>query len=166
MAATAADWKNEPFGAVAPIPYAARFSAEEMEQLKLGLIPEQMDDKWFVYFDYLQLSFHRSWTGQAIYRVRFRQDIDGFVVDDAVIAQDVLARSDADFEARLLDFLVGALLLGQDRDFPRPADIKDAAPGLYQHHVVGRGYPETPVSRAGAKPDSLDPKKPWWQLWR
>src|SRR5579883_2843476 len=46
------------------------FSQEEYERLQLGRIPQQMEDKWFIYFEDNWLFFHRSWTGYCVYQVR------------------------------------------------------------------------------------------------
>jgi len=46
------------------------FSEEQYHKLQNGLIPEQMEDKWFIYFDDNWIYFHRSWTGNGIYRTQ------------------------------------------------------------------------------------------------
>lgn len=45
-------------------------SIEELEILKEGHIPEQMEDKWFWYYKEGILYAHRSWTGFCIYMVQ------------------------------------------------------------------------------------------------
>jgi hypothetical protein len=45
------------------------FSKDETDLLKLGFIPRETDDRWFIYFEDNQLYFHRSWTGVCIYQV-------------------------------------------------------------------------------------------------
>jgi hypothetical protein len=39
------------------------FPEEEYQLLGLGLIPEVMEDKWFIYLDGDWLVVHRGWTG-------------------------------------------------------------------------------------------------------
>lgn len=171
-AAKAGDWRAEPFAEVSQIPYCASFSPEQAQTLELGLLPEVMEDKWFIYFDPPHLYFHRSWTGQPVYRVRLGQTGDGVAVEEAVISDAVLVHSDAEYEARLLDFLISALLLGEDRSFPVPAGTREPMPGIYQHHMVGKGYPEATVP-AGAASGSAPPanpicrrkQEPWWKFW-
>ena len=46
------------------------FSEEQYQQLQKGLIPEQMEDKWYIYFEDNWLYFHRSWTGNGVYRTQ------------------------------------------------------------------------------------------------
>jgi hypothetical protein len=38
--------------------------------MKIGHIPADMDDKWFIFFEDGWLYFHRSWTGDCIYGLR------------------------------------------------------------------------------------------------
>lgn len=53
---------------------------------------------------------HRSWTGKAIYRVDFDVNLNGATVREVACASDVLAARDADYEARVLGFLIANLL--------------------------------------------------------
>jgi hypothetical protein len=155
MAATPDDWKHLAFGEVRPIPYRADFSASEFEQLKQGLVPERMEDKWFIYFDDPFLCFHRSWTGDAVYRLKLQAAEDGCRALDAECGIDGLEEIDAAYDAELLDFLISNLLLGQAKPFPIPAGLNEKIPGVYQHAIAGTGYRE---KRA--------PAKPWWKVWR
>lgn len=40
---------------------------QELELLKKGHIPEEMEDHWFMYFENNKLYIHRSWTGFCLY---------------------------------------------------------------------------------------------------
>jgi hypothetical protein len=78
-------------GRIEPMPsqYASlllqtTFSQEEFAQIAAGLIPESMDNHWFIYYEALWLSLHRSWTGYCIYRVRFEPMADGMQVVEAL----------------------------------------------------------------------------------
>ena len=51
-----------------------------MTKIKQGLIPEEMEDKWFMYYSDSCLHVHRSWTGFTIYIVRFNEQDDGGAV--------------------------------------------------------------------------------------
>ncbi|MBO4367731.1 MAG: macro domain-containing protein [Clostridia bacterium] len=55
------------------------FSAGQMEALRRGNIPQEMEDKWFWYTEGDTLYAHRSWTGFCIYRIDFRPDNDHIV---------------------------------------------------------------------------------------
>jgi hypothetical protein len=47
-----------------------------------------MEDKWFIYHDSGWVYFHRSWTGFCIYKLRFEQVGDQFVVREAWVTRD------------------------------------------------------------------------------
>ena len=49
-------------------------SRAELEELKLGGIPQEMEDQWFWYFEDGKLYIHRSWTGFCIYILSFSPD--------------------------------------------------------------------------------------------
>lgn len=62
------DWKTRdmPFE-TAEFVLKMKFSDDEMQHIRNGLCPAEMEDKWFIYFDNGRLYFHRSWTGSCIY---------------------------------------------------------------------------------------------------
>jgi len=47
---------------------ALSFSEEQYLKLQKGLIPQKMEDKWYINFENDWLYFHRSWTGAEILR--------------------------------------------------------------------------------------------------
>jgi hypothetical protein len=50
--------------------YEALFTDLNADKLMEGLVPVEMEDKWFVYFEDGWLYFHRSWTGALIYWIK------------------------------------------------------------------------------------------------
>ena len=50
------------------------FTPEQMQALRHGNIPEEMEDKWFWYMEGNTLYAHRSWTGYCIYVIQFSED--------------------------------------------------------------------------------------------
>ncbi len=83
------DWKTIPLPEKrVKVTFERTFSNEESDRLKAGLIPEEMEDKWFIYFENETLFFHRSWTGYCIYQVRFAQDENGFRAVSVEINRD------------------------------------------------------------------------------
>ncbi|MBR0137331.1 MAG: hypothetical protein IJM15_02870 [Erysipelotrichaceae bacterium] len=50
------------------------FSDVQMEALRCGNIPKAMEDKWFWYMEGSTLRAHRSWTGNCIYQIDFKED--------------------------------------------------------------------------------------------
>lgn len=51
----------------------------EMENVRLGWIPEEMDERWFIYVDEKDVAYiHRSWTGFCIYKIDFAPQQEGW----------------------------------------------------------------------------------------
>ncbi len=48
--------------------------AAAMDRIRLGVVPDAMEDKWFVYWEDGHLYFHRSWTGFCVYVARIVED--------------------------------------------------------------------------------------------
>ncbi|WJH39279.1 hypothetical protein N7E02_20800 [Aliirhizobium terrae] len=144
----------EPFGKVENIPYRDSFSPEEFQRIKAGFEPKAMEDKWMIYFEDGSLFLHRSWTGLGVYRVNFEESDGGARVRDAFCSRDVLQNREANYQAKMLDFLVSNLLLKKSKPFPLPENVSEPAPGVFQHHVAGTGYPQVIVR-----------KRPWWKFW-
>jgi len=51
---------------------SVKYSKKEFEQIKRGIVPEEMEEKWFIYFEDDKLYFHRSWSGSIIFIATFR----------------------------------------------------------------------------------------------
>ena len=69
------DWKTEPMPVQCETFVLNRsFSDEEMNALRRGNIPKEMEDKWFWYMEDSTLWAHRSWTGNCIFRIDFKED--------------------------------------------------------------------------------------------
>jgi len=144
-----------------PFPYHATFSLEEYAAIRRGLIPQEMEDKWFVFWEADSLFFHRSWTGRCVYRVGFRHTADRFEVAEATVSAEQYRRRSDRYEPALLDFLIRGLLLRQSVEFPMPAGVAGSA-GLYQHLVAGTGFPERTLS--GNRTTFLTRFKRWFRL--
>ncbi len=70
--ATAADWKTVPL----PDRYAVltpdfSLDAAESALMRQGMIPLEMEDKWFLYCEGDTLHVHRSWSGICFAQVDF-----------------------------------------------------------------------------------------------
>lgn len=149
-AATRSSWKNEPMPSECKaIPYSAEFTGEDFERISGGLIPVDMEDKWFIYLEGNVLNFHRSWTGACVYKVEFAAEGDKRKVVRALARRDQkdIPYDDA-YDAKLLQFLVSNLLLGKRIPFPRPPGVpQETPPGLIQHGFSGTAYPESSHER-------------------
>ncbi len=96
------------------------FSSEEYELISNGLIPEQMEDKWFIYLESDWVNFHRSWTGYWVYRLRLVRVPSGYKVTEAWVNRDPkqYASRNEKHDAAVLEFLIDRLLLSKDVPFP------------------------------------------------
>lgn len=157
MAATKQSWKAEPFGAASPIPYERIFAPDEFAHMRAGLVPQSMDEKWFIYFEAPFLYFHRSWGGVGVYRIELVERDDGVATTEVLCAEEVLRRSSPEYEARLLAFLIGRLLLGEKIDFPLPPSSRKGPAGLLQHLLAGTAHPEI---------RSSSNRRSWWPFKR
>ena len=70
--ATKEDWEISPMPEkTAAFTVKRHFTDEEIENLKAGHLPEEMEDRWFAYFEDNKLYIHRSWSGICVYVVEF-----------------------------------------------------------------------------------------------
>ncbi len=117
------------------------FSLEEYQQLQQGLIPQVMEDKWFIYHQDGVLYFHRSWTGFCIFQVRFKAWDSGFRVAEILVSRDTdqyRVSSDSQ-DLALLRYLIDALLLGVDVPYPIPEGLHGPVQAaISQRHLAGR----------------------------
>lgn len=87
--AKAVDWKNRPLPArhiVLMLDF--HLDAAESASVRHGLLPLEMEDKWFLYCEGTTLYMHRSWTGVCIARVHFVSEGDGLHAVSAEINRD------------------------------------------------------------------------------
>jgi len=92
--------------------YGREFSGEEFKMISRGFIPQEMEDKWFMYLDNTTLCIHRSWTGLCIYQVELQEKANGWAVSQAWINcnPDQYTRKDDCYESERLDKLISFLI--------------------------------------------------------
>lgn len=157
QAATRSSWKTSPVaGEFEPVPYRDTFDAAEMARLERGLIPQEMEDKWFVFFERPSLFLHESWTGRLVYRVKLLSSEGAGQVERAEVlrAPGGGPRYPREYEAELLRFLVRGVILEQALPFPTPPLPAEVPPGLFQAAAAGTGQDEVKW-----------PPVPWWKRW-
>ena len=118
------------------------FTEQEYERIRLGFIPERMEDKWFMFTEDDTLYIHRSWTGHCIYQLKLTQEDTNYVVSEALVNRDEsqYAGGDDSYDEKLLMFLIDYLLLGKSGPLPMPANLPAGiATELHHHHVLGAG---------------------------
>jgi hypothetical protein len=149
-AATRADWKLQDYdGPFQAIDCADAFPAEEWTRLQQGLVPESMDDKWFVFFEAPFLHLHRSWTGELVYRLRFDAHEGGARVGEALVSRNVQMTYGPAWEGAFVSFLLRGMMLRQDVSFPAPPSGVPGLPGVFQHSLSGTAFPEAPPADPG-----------------
>jgi hypothetical protein len=112
--ATRQDWETLPMPDESEkIAFEREYSISEFERLRAGLVPGEMEDKWFIFFEDPYLYLHRSWTGFCIYRVRFDQSETRARVVEVVVNRRLDqyqyrgAGDEGEFLGILLDGLLG-----------------------------------------------------------
>jgi len=68
-AARRGDWRAEPDPPLRPLAFEKTLDPGKAAALALGTVPEEMENKWFVFQEDDTIHFHRSWTGILVYRV-------------------------------------------------------------------------------------------------
>ena len=102
------------------IPLNREFAPNEMERIRQGLVPEVMEDKWFIYWQDDNLFFHRSWTGFCIYVVRFVRSECCCRMAEAEVNRDPeqYRETSDERDAKMISYLIDVLLLHQETEFP------------------------------------------------
>lgn len=124
------DWKTEPMpDRYTVIRFDHPYTKKDRQKIVKGLMPEQMEDKWFVYFSHGVLHFHRSWTGYCVYRVYFEDNDREFRATHAEVnrLREQYTETDDEVDRQMIPYLIDVLLLKKDAQFPsgakHPEDI-------------------------------------------
>ena len=124
--------------------YDERFTHEQYERISRGLIPREMEDKWFIFMEDDVLYFHRSWTGVCVYQVELAEEAGVHVTLTVKVSRNrnQYRCTDDRYDAELLRFLIHGLLVGEEVEFPVPGNLPKNTPvAIYRHHIVGCGHP-------------------------
>jgi hypothetical protein len=109
-----ADWKTNLLPAKqVKLTFKRAFSNEERDRIKAGLLPKEMEDKWFIFFENNTLFFHRSWTGNCIYQVHFVENESGFCALSVDINRDPeqYREGNNEIDLQMLNRLIDSQLL-------------------------------------------------------
>lgn len=156
--ATRASWKNLPPPEIrANLGFTEAYSYSDFELIKRGLVPQEMEDKWFVFYEDPWLYFHRSWTGACIYAARFNPSGVGFTVDESWVSRDSnhYKETNIDYDRSILKFLIDTFILNRPGNPPVPNDLP-ALTAIHHHHLFGSAPPEQMQS---AEPHHC---RSWW----
>jgi|GEM_PF-1126350 len=89
-----------------------------------GFVPQQMEDKWFIYMEAGHLLFRRSWTGLLIYMVEAQWRGERLYLGQVRVNRDAEQYGETDdrYDAALLRWLIDVVLRGVPGDFPTKHD--------------------------------------------
>lgn len=123
------DWKTAPLGKrYLKLPFTRSMSAEEWDILRVGSIPRDMDDRWFVYEARGVLHFHRSWTGLKVYEAHFSQRDGRMVPTEVRVQADPKQYEPTDLEQEtrqfesIIDILLARCTPHPSSEAPRPTE--------------------------------------------
>ncbi|MEW6516862.1 MAG: hypothetical protein AB1439_08165 [candidate division FCPU426 bacterium] len=132
------DWENLPMPPDSlELPYTRRFTPAEYRKLSFGLLPVDMDEKWFIFYEGAMLFFHRSWTGECSFQLRLEPEGEDYLVRETRMNPALNFQEDG-YPQKFLDYLIDRLLLSKAVPFPFPKHIQ--APlerALFRHALVG-----------------------------
>jgi hypothetical protein len=91
-----------------------RFSAADMDRIRQGVLPRDMDDRWLMFFAHNRLHVHQSWVGTCIYIAHFQPQGEQYVLVFAEVNRNdaQYAEKDDTYDRKKLLFLIDVLLLG------------------------------------------------------
>ena len=128
----------------AKLNFQASYNRQEYERICLGIIPQDMDNKWFVFVERDVAFFHRSWTGICIYKLSFELRQDRYVVTEALVNRKTEQYQETDnrYDTALLQFLIERFLIEKDCPFPvKKTHMINFPSGVIQHSIAGTGCP-------------------------
>ena len=114
--ATKDTWQNQPIDNPKRIAIDLHLTDKQFSKLTNGLIPQQMEDKWFIYYENEWLYFHRSWTGNGMYKAKLNKETDGYSITEfwAERNQEKYKNEDDNTDVETFSFLIARGLLGID----------------------------------------------------
>jgi ADP-ribosylglycohydrolase len=98
------------------IEIALTFTDKQFSKLSKGLIPREMEDKWFIFYENGALYFHRSWTGYGIYQAPLTKEHGSYSIKEfwAERNQEKYKNEDDNTDIETISFLIASGLLGID----------------------------------------------------
>ncbi|WP_282029830.1 hypothetical protein [Paracoccus marcusii] len=70
------------------LPIALHFNCRDYYKIRCGYIPQEMEDRWFIYFKNGWVYFHRSWSGYCVYGARLTKTSKGGLITEAWVNAD------------------------------------------------------------------------------
>ena len=116
--ATRHSCQNYPIDDPKRIEINLHFDEGQLKRLVKGLIPQRMEDKWFIYHEDDWLYFHRSWTGFGIYKARLIKENNSGSIKEfwKESNQNKYGNSNDEKDIETFTFLIARGVLGIDVD--------------------------------------------------
>ena len=114
-------WRTDEFVKPKNIKIELHLTKTHFARARLGLLPKEMEDKWFVYFSNARLCFHRSWTGFKIFEAKIEKSESDYIISEFLVERDGdrYKNVDDNEDIRSLLYLIGRGLLGLNIDLPK-----------------------------------------------
>lgn len=86
--ATKERWKTIPMTQPKKLGVSIFLNTKQLKKLHIGLVPNEMEDKWFAYFNDNAVYLHRSWTGYEIFKAELTIVEDGAEINEFWVEQN------------------------------------------------------------------------------
>jgi len=98
----------------AKIPFDRRFTEAEFERVRHEIMPQTMEERWFVVFEDPWLHIGRSWTGYTIFDVRIVKDGDRYKIAEVWANREANQYGETNLrkEAETLRMVIDHVILG------------------------------------------------------
>jgi len=129
--ATKKSWDNRPIKQPKKIKVNLSFTKQQYSALCRGFVPQEMEDKWFIYHEDDWLYFHHSWVHCGIYRARLVKKRNGVAIEEFEVERHPkIYRNEDEEDVVIFATLIANLLLRVDVRtlgiFPPPFVEEDA----------------------------------------
>lgn len=83
------DWETTPMPTRRQrLKFERTFSRKNYAKMRQGLIPQVMEDRWFIYMENDRWYFHYSWMGHCIYEMQLRRKSDAWQISETIVNRD------------------------------------------------------------------------------
>ena len=151
----------------AELGFTRTYDAADFARIRRGFTPQQMEDKWLIYYDDPWLWVHRSWSRFCIFRVRFEPGEAGFTAVESWVNRDPdqYKTTGLEFDRAVLRFLIERLILERPVRFPVDGELTSGSPDALMHyHFFGSASFGSNFGIPMPRPTLWSRIRAWW--WR
>ncbi len=102
--ATKERWKTIPMTQPRKIGVSILLNTEQLKKLRIGLVPNEMENKWFAYLHNKAIHLHRSWTGYEIFKADLIIYEDGAEITEFWVEQNPERYKELNDESNISSF--------------------------------------------------------------